>query len=63
MNSTNTFEISNPTNATTTTNEEDPYHYLHKISYAWYTMIGWAVVMIVGSVVNIKLNLKNARPF
>lgn len=50
--------LSNTTNTTQrATTEEDPYHYLHKISYAWYTMIGWAVVVIIGSLVNVTIKL------
>jgi hypothetical protein len=36
----------------------DQFQYLHKISYAWYTLIGWAVVMIVGSLISFIRNLK-----
>ena len=36
----------------------DQFQYLHKISYAWYTLIGWAVVMIVGSLISFIRNIK-----
>ncbi len=38
--------------------DDDQFQYLHKISYAWYTLIGWAVVMIVGSLISFIRNLK-----
>ena len=41
--------------------DDDDVHYLHKISYAWYTFIGWNVVMLVGTLVSVIVN-KISKP-
>ena len=67
--STNSFDgFSNVANSSVVVDvvdvvDGDEFHYLHKISYAWYTLIGWAVVMIVGSLISLIRNLKDpAQP-
>lgn len=44
------------TNSTSIVNADDQVQYLHKISYAWYTFIGWTIVMTVGTLISVIVN-------
>ena len=43
-------------NSTTFRNTDDQVLWVHKISYAWYTLIGCVIVIVVGSIVSVVQN-------
>ena len=52
--------LTSAVNSTTSQHEdnvEDQVLWVHKISYAWYTFIGWVVAMAIGATVSAAQNL------